>query len=216
MIALSPKAVARLCKFHRTGYDADRAAAAVEADAAKLADIIRPHIKSKRNVQYVLDIGCGIGLASLGVFGVLGNKASYYLLDKDEVDDKPKGKYHKSADSFGASGCLDIAHDMLKSAGFHQVFTHDVVHDGWPKRTKTSNMLSFDVIISTLSCGFHYPVATYATQIRKSIRASGIVVLDIRKEALDEAITAMGSTPFIMHEFGKHFTCIWRGSDVRA
>ena len=216
MIALSPKAAARLCKFHRTGYDADRAADAVDADAERIAYMVAPHIKSKRRGQSVLDIGCGIGLASLGVFGVLGNKAAYYLLDKDEVDDKPKGKYHNSAESFGASGCLDVAHDLLKSAGFEEVYKRDIVHDGWPRRTKNSNMLRFDVIISTLSCGFHYPVATYATQIRKSVRGSGIVVLDVRKEALDEAITAMGAAPVVMHEFGKHFTCIWRGSDVRA
>jgi hypothetical protein len=51
---------------------------------------------------------------------------------------------------------------------------------------------SVDLIISLLSWGFHYPAATYLSQVYHLLSDDGVVVLDVRKgtggvEALREA-----------------------------
>ncbi len=49
-----------------------------------------------------------------------------------------------------------------------------------------------DLIISTLSWGFHYPSSTYEPLARRSLDTGGRVILDIRKNGLGEGFTEIG------------------------
>jgi len=200
---LEAKARNMLLAYHRTGYKPEQVEASLEADMRRIEIIVRKGLGRKPvGRKRVLDIGCGIGLASMAVHGYFGNKAEYVLLDKDAVDDKPKGFYHGKADGFGSSGCLEQAVEFLTSNGVEDVSCVDISREPFPAG-------KFNVIISTLSCGFHYPVSTYAAQIKAAIRPSGIVVLDVRREHMNDAVRSLGEPDMVYEDGAKHNTCVW-------
>ena len=201
---ISPKTRNILLAYHRTGYKLEAVEASIEADIQRIDRIVRGALpKRGGGKKRVLDIGCGIGLATLGVHRYFGNGAEYVLLDRDCVEDKPKGFFHKRADSFGASEGLEQAVEFLTDNGVQDVSCVDIATEPFPAG-------KFNVIISTLSCGFHYPVSTYSAAMAAAIRDNGIIVLDVRKEHMQDAISAMG-VPDIIHDDGvKHNTCVWK------
>ena len=49
---------------------------------------------------------------------------------------------------------------------------------------------SIDVIISTISWGFHYPIKLYIESVHNLLRSDGVLIVDIRKDrgGIDELI----------------------------
>jgi hypothetical protein len=61
---------------------------------------------------------------------------------------------------------------------------------------------NFDIIISTYSWGFHYPVDTYLDEVASKLAPSGVLILDIRHNTPGEDfLRAQGWTvEFITNE----------------
>jgi len=49
-----------------------------------------------------------------------------------------------------------------------------------------NNNLTFDFVCSWLSCGYHYPVATYQSLIKKHTNSSSVIIMDIRTKTLNK------------------------------
>lgn len=115
----------------------------------------------------ILDIGAGMGGVDVLLFMAcpLMAKPHLYLFDLDRVDEKIS--YGFSGDP-SAYSSLTAVREFLEQNGVNeQYFT---VSNSFPESDR------FDLTISLISMGFHYPVDTYLSRINTKI-----LILDIRK-----------------------------------
>ncbi len=124
----------------------------------------------------ILDIGCGIP----GIDIMLNNhychfKPNIFLLDKTEM---PSKVYY----SLTSNGCfynsLAIARKFLEINGIRpeKIFTQEA--------TPNNEILfvgPFDLVISLISWGFHYPVSTYLDAVYNKLSTEGVLIFDVRK-----------------------------------
>jgi SAM-dependent methyltransferase len=124
----------------------------------------------------VLDIGCGVaGIDALIQRHYGGEPLEFYLLDKSEVDRsvfysyQPRGAFYNS---------LEVAKTMLTQNGIAPERVHLL------EATADNDIPiagRIDLIISLLSWGFHFPVATYLSKVHELLADEGVLVLDVRK-----------------------------------
>lgn len=136
----------------------------------------------------VIDIGCGQAIPDL--FLQRDFKPRFTLIDIERTDDQ----YHMWADSGAGYASLADAKALL--------------HDNGAAQTKVTTInplkdpgalegLAADMVVSFISCGFHYPVDDYADLMVQTIEAGGVVCLDLRRrylrrrpEGLDRVLSA--------------------------
>lgn len=121
--------------------------------------------------ENVLDIGCGMA----GIDVLLGNHfphADLWLLDKDGTSQTINCGFNERADDFAHYHDFIGAFELLSANGIdlNRVRPVDIGSAEFPER-------DFDVVISLLSWGFHYPIDTYAP----IVRPGGVIIADIRK-----------------------------------
>ena len=126
----------------------------------------------------ILDIGCGLAWESR-MFNVKYN-TSLYLIDGDASNNQTKDakskdvNYHQSADTFLYYNSFRRLDDELKKLGTKDYTLIDCNNLTLPD-------IKFDLITSWLSCGFHYPVSTYVSLIKKHSHSGTRIVVDLRK-----------------------------------
>ena len=142
----------------------------------KLASAISLHLPSQ--VKSILDIGCWI--AGLDIF--LDNLISpekIFLLDKTHTEQKvwynfkEKGAFYNS---------LELARETLTLNGVSpsKIKLISAPDDG----VIPLDDHSIDVIVSTYSWGFHYPIKLYIDSVHKLLSNEGTLIVDIRKNSL--------------------------------
>jgi len=155
-------------------------------------DIIQEYNKIKNylppSATSILDIGCGIAGIDIFLSRHYEHKADIVLLDKSIIEKKLYYGYE-------AKGCfynsLLIAKNLLVDNGVapNKVQVREATEDN-----KIEWEGGFDIVISLLSWGFHYPVCTYLNQVYENLRRKGIVILDVRRNT--------GGKEEIEHKFG--------------
>lgn len=134
---------------------------------------IKPYLPP--SATSILDIGCGVAGIDIFVSRHYENKADIVLLDKSIIDKKLYYGYE-------AKGCfynsLLVAKNLLVDNGVDPKKIHLLEPTG---DNKIEWEGTFDIIISLLSWGFHYPVSTYLNQVYENLSRKGIAILDVRK-----------------------------------
>jgi ubiquinone/menaquinone biosynthesis C-methylase UbiE len=154
-------------KMQRTGYGNADIARCYEKDINGIYLNIEKHLP--QNAQSVLDIGCGVGGIDLEIYTHYDGNIRLNLLDYSEM----QGNYYGFNSTGGKYNHLGLTELFLDINGVKRknIRIYDA-NNGYPSGR-------FDIIISLISCGFHYPVQTYLEKIKES--RNGIVILDIRK-----------------------------------
>lgn len=159
----------------------------------------------------ILDIGCGVaGIDVLLDRHYADNSAQIHLLDRSQVE---RSVYYMFNDRAAFYTSLEVAKDLLVANGVSgdRIHLHEV---------RESNEIAVspkvDLVISLLSWGFHYPVDTYAEQVRALLSERGIVVLDIRKETGGiEALQRTFEQVTTIHDAGKYVRVAARPTPAR-
>lgn len=145
----------------------------------------------------VLDIGCGLAGIDLFLYRHYGGQVDLHLLDRDGISELYYG-FHAEAAFYNS---LSMAESLLTLNGVSKdrVTTYNV------GQTDLPDSVRFDLIISLISWGFHYPVSTYSDLVKKSLVAGGTVILDIRKGSggREELSTILGTEPRILESTSK-------------
>lgn len=172
-------------------FRADAIKKAFTADVEKDGASIRAHLPSKLDV--LLDIGCGIGGADVVLYHALRPKRMY-LLDKDGVDSSIWYGFTKEGAAYNS---FDLLRSLLISNGVPEdVFQLiDISHQPFPQ-------IRFDLVISLLSWGFHYPVSTYLPVVYDSLTEVGVLIIDVRKDTdgEDQLRTAFSTVEVIQEK----------------
>jgi SAM-dependent methyltransferase len=129
----------------------------------------------------ILDIGCGIGGIDVALsrhYEAMGQRPRVSLLDREGVSDVFYG-FREDAAHYNS---LDLARAFLALNGVPaaSIDTIDVDAQGFPTDR------TYDLVISLLSWGHHYPVHTYLDDVDRALSATGVVVLDVRRDAEGE------------------------------
>jgi SAM-dependent methyltransferase len=121
------------------------------------------------NDSRILDIGCGMAGIDVLLGKHYGNGAKITISDKQGVSKVINCGFHENADEFSNYHDFDAALKLLESNGISNVECVDLNHQPFP-------CSEFDVVISLLSWGFHYPITTYNPKVSRG----GVIIADIR------------------------------------
>lgn len=132
---------------------------------------IKPFIS--KNTHYILDIGCGVAGYDYYLYNHTG--AEIFLLDKTETQSniyygfEKKGAYYNS---------LGIARLLLEQNGVpaQMIHTQEVTNKVEINHPESG----FDLVVSLISWGFHYPVSTYVKMVYDVLKPGGLLIIDIR------------------------------------
>lgn len=141
---------------------------------------------------HVLDIGCGMCGIDVFISQNYPKKTEFVLLDKNGTSKKINCGFHKDVKDFSFYSDFSQAAALLESNGVDDYQFVDISKHEFPKK-------SFDVVISLLSWGFHYPISTYNPAIKKG----GIIIADIRKGTDGEKQLSNFGELKIIHEAKK-------------
>jgi hypothetical protein len=125
------------------------------------------------NTKYIADIGSGLGGVHEFTTTHVTGLQKIFLIDKPESRQIYYG-YRSIASSYNqlelSCAYLDwvgVESDMLSAI--------DVTKDPLPEGP-------FDVVLAMLSWGYHFPVSTYLDFVTERISATGVLLMDVRRE----------------------------------
>lgn len=161
-----PDSSLHFLKQQRTGYGGAYANCYTE-DLRQLFRTIRPYLGSK--IKTVLDIGAGLGGINVYLSETFPD-AKFWLLDK-QGDTGSKIGWHESMEDFGSYNSFNETKKFLTANGVSP--NRYILTEEFPK-------VDFDLIMSSLSWGFHYPVSSYIDNVMMHLKEDGILIMDIR------------------------------------
>lgn len=116
----------------------------------------------------ILDIGCGLAGTDLIIKQNIP-EVDIYLFDLDQIDKVVKYGY---APVTSAYNLQKVTATLFELNGV----------DMPPYFTSFPEGLKFNIVLSFLSYGFHYPIHVYIDKIIEVLEPEGTVILDIRKD----------------------------------
>lgn len=161
----------------------------------KKAISLLPHITT--DCSSILDIGCGLGVLDLFLWHEL-NKPKLYLLDKTWVDENIWYLFTNKAAFYNS---LELTNQFL--------VRNDVTRESIRTLNASDDFNipikanSVDLIVSSLSWGFHYPLSTYMDGVQRVLREDGIIIVDTRKGTGAEQELKKNFKTEIIEETGK-------------
>lgn len=138
----------------------------------------------------ILDIGCG--MAGIDTFlykhYLQSSELRFYLLDKTDIEEKVFYGFKEQGAFYNS---LELARELLTQNGIEaeMIFTQEA--------TEKNGILfdtTFDLVISLLSWGHHYPVSVYLEQVYEKLNPGGHLIIDIR--------TGTDGEKTVMQKFG--------------
>lgn len=152
------------------------------------------------SAENILDIGCGIGGIDIYLYKHYKNSSNIFLIDKSAIDDNLHYGF-KDQGSFYNSLLLTRTFLIENNVPEERIFVQEA---------NAENIIEFnqqfDLIISLISWGFHYPVATYLKSAFDKLKTNGMIIIDVRKDSNGiEELKEEFKEVNIIKEFSKHF-----------
>ena len=152
------------------------------------------------SAENILDIGCGIGGIDIYLYKHYKNSSNIFLIDKSAIDDNLHYGF-KDQGSFYNSLLLTRTFLIENNVPEERIFVQEA---------NAENIIEFnqqfDLIISLISWGFHYPVETYLRTAFDKLKTNGMIIIDVRKDSNGiEELKEEFKEVNIIKEFSKHF-----------
>lgn len=164
---------------------------AMDHIAANLTAVLP--IFEKVRPRRLADIGCGYAFIDLMIHRLYGTKL--VLIDIEKTDDI----YFKYEEKGAGYSNLGTARAFLEANGVPSKSIQTIN----PEEGDLQRASKVDMAMSLLSCGFHYPVATYADFFHSHVGKA--LLLDIRRRKPEgRAVMDEWGTSRILHRGPKH------------
>lgn len=137
----------------------------------------------KRKPKNILDIGCGLGIYDLALHDFYGPGINYYLLDKTTQSDEEAKVFYGYRKQGAFYNNMDYTRSFLESNG---IDSENINLLNVKETTPETNALliekvpKLDLVISIISCGFHYPLSTYFDTIVQLLKDDGLLCFHCR------------------------------------
>ena len=181
----------------------DKVARAFEEGLERDLVSLRPFLPER--AASVLDIGCGLGGIDLLLHRHYApDSPSLALLDRDGVSSDVFYGYEDDAASYAS---LVHARQFLEENGVPpaDVSTFDADRDGYPADA------TYDLIVSLISWGFHYPVSTYLDDVQRTLAPGGTLIVDVRDgTGAEDELRVLGDAEVVERSRWRKRLCIRR------
>lgn len=162
-----PDSCIKWLKLQRTGYK--------KPSRQFVDNIIKEYMLMKEylpeNCKSIMDIGCGIGGIDVLLYTHY-NKPELFLLDNSEVSKKIHYGYHNTGACYNS---FDATKDLMKA---NHIKNYNIIDVSSGKLPVFENI---DLVISLLSCGYHYPLDEYLDYIETILSEDGTLIIDCRQ-----------------------------------
>ena len=140
-------------------------------------DQIRAHLPERAGT--ILDIGCGVAGIDVALHRHHATQPPQFrLLDKSAVSERVYYDFHAAAAFYNS---LEAASRVLTSNGVAEAAIQRF--EANEQNTIPLGDGSVDLILSLISWGFHYPVATYLREAARVLALDGALILDVRRDS---------------------------------
>ncbi len=146
---------------------ARRAAAVVYGEYQSLADTLKSFAPKR-----IADIGCGYAFFDL--FAARDLEAKVLLIDHEVNEHRHFGFQAEGA----AYSSLVVARKLLEDNAVES----SAIETLNPRDQPPEEAAPVDLVVSFLSCGFHYPVDSYLPFIDKVLVSGGVAIFDLRMD----------------------------------
>ena len=137
-----------------------------------------------KQIGNVLDIGCGL----CGIDVLIHNNhevGNFYLFDYDRTDKKVFFGFNKTGAAYNS---FNEAKEMIHiNICPEKTFFYKFVDAAKEKIPDTK----YDLVISLLSCGYHYPIDIYLQDILNNLDRDGIFIFDSRNTETANALNML-------------------------
>lgn len=131
-----------------------------------------PHIP--KNTSTIMDIGAGLAGMDLLLTRHFQFE-SIALVDRSHQDQRVYYEFEERGSFYNS---FDLAKELLTQGG---VDPESIVCISAPDDGRLPPAIKdVDLVISTLSWGFHYPVSFYLASVKELLSARGVLILDVR------------------------------------
>lgn len=157
-----------------------------------------------RGVKQILDIGCGLGGLDVLLAG-LPSRPHIYCMDSRTESHKIRYGFEINKECYYNS--FDCTADLFIANGYgsESATLIDITEKGVVKDK------SLDMVMSTLSWGYHYPVSEYLDFVDRVLKPHGVVILDIRETTLGrEDMQRCFSEAFVIAKQNKSYRMLYR------
>lgn len=148
---------------------------------------IQPALPS--HAANILDIGCGMAGIDVFLFEHYDRLTRLYLMDKTRLDRIYYG-FEAEASFYNDK---QLTKKFLMLNGVPESAFHFV--EAVPGNIERLGM-QFDLVISLIAWGFHFPLTTYLDEVLKSLRKGGRIIIDLRIESDGEATLRSRNLPY--------------------
>lgn len=155
----------------------DRGAANIHAEFARFRD------KLPERPRRICDIGCGLG--HLAIYLAEAFPVEEILLIDIEATPHHRHNFNHEGSGYNSLAAARnfVAANVPSSV---QIETCNPQRDDWRQHLREP----FDLVVSLLSCGHHYPTETYLDLFRDAIRPGGFLLLDMRRAVAQNDLSA--------------------------
>jgi len=122
-----------------------------------------------KNVENIMDIGCGLGIINIYLNQIYNNQPNFFLLDKNRIDKEIKYGFSSEYESYND---LNQTKNLLLNNNINCLHTIDVEKD-----IKIENKI--DLVISLKSMGYHYPIDEYLKLFRTCCDDNTCFIFDV-------------------------------------
>ena len=136
----------------------------------------------------VVDVGCGIAVPDL-LMSQVNKNTEFYLVDKNVLE-KTSGNYYEN--NHHGYNSWDVVEDAISNSNINRSrFNFLSPESMWPEEV--------DLVLSTYSWCWHYPVETYWSNVMSSLKVGGKLAVDVLfrpdKDVIDEISNKLDSYP---------------------
>ena len=126
-------------------------------------------------VNNILDIGCGVGAINIFLNKFYENRPKFHLLDKNYVSNKIVYGFKKSKTE--GYNNLEVTKKFLEAndISLKNIYTYDADKN-------ELKVIKYDLVISLVSWGYHYPIETYIKYLKESSNEKTVFIFDIADE----------------------------------
>ncbi|WP_208860380.1 class I SAM-dependent methyltransferase [Pseudovibrio ascidiaceicola] len=178
------------------GKDEDAVLRLYRKHIAKAVRVLKDHVPDLAEKGRFLDIGCGLGFGLLVLKELYGVDHCFVGLDKDGKDKEIQYGFQPDAAIYN-----DLARTaenlQLNGIASENLSLINLDHDAFPDDT-------FDVVVSFLAYGWHFPISAYFETLKQITRKRSIIYLDLRRRA--DCISMMAS----------EFDLVWAGENKKG